>query len=111
MAGSTEEFFSKALLAGTASTFLSGVDFVALTRSTSSSFLAWVDNERRLPLEDTGSAVVFRVERRVLLGFKGLVVLLGAGPVELLRLRFNEEFSLPERGHDVGQLAASMKTQ
>lgn len=90
-----------------ASTFLSGVDFVALARSTSSSFLAWVDNERRL--EDTGSAAALRVERRVLLGFKGLVVLLGAGPVELLRLRFSEEFSLPEGGHKVGQLAASME--
>lgn len=62
-----EAVFSKTLLVGVASALLSGVDFVALTRSTSCSFLAWVDNERRPAVEDAGSAVTLTVERRALL--------------------------------------------
>lgn len=97
-----EAVFSKTLLVGVASAFLSCVDFVAFTCSTSCSFLAWVDNERRLAVEDAGSAVALTVERRTLLWFTGLVMLLGAGPVEPLILRFKEEFSLPERSHNTG---------
>lgn len=53
---------SKTLLAGViwrgvVSALFSGVDLVALTRSTSDSFLAWADSERRPLVEDTGSAV------------------------------------------------------
>lgn len=92
-----EAVLSKTLLAGViwrgvASALFSGVDLVALTRSTSDSFLAWTDSERRPAVAGAGSAVA--VERR------GLLMLLGAGPVEPLRLRFREEFSLPERRHN-----------
>lgn len=97
-----EAVFSKTLLVGMTSALLSGVDFVALTRSTSCSFVAWVD-KRRLAVEDAGSAVALTVERRALLCFTGLVMLLGVGPVEPLMLRFKEEFSLPERSHNTGQ--------
>lgn len=37
------------------------------------------------------------MERRGLLGLAGLLTLLGARPLEPLRLRFREEFSLPDR--------------
>lgn len=47
------------------------------------------------------------VERRGLLLFTGLVMLLGVGPVELLILRFKEEFSLPEGRHNTFQLTVS----
>lgn len=98
----TEGVFSKTLLAGVASTFFSGVALAALTRSTSCCccFLAWVDSERRPAAVDMGSAVALTVERRPLPLITGLLMLLGAGPMELLRLRFREEFSLPERRHN-----------
>lgn len=96
----TEAVFSKTLLAGVASTFFSGVALAALTRSTSCGFLAWVDSERRPAAVDTGSPVALTVERRPLLLITGRLMLLVAGPIELLRLRFREEFSLPDRRQD-----------
>lgn len=83
-----EPVFSKILLVGVTSALLIGVDLFAS-----------VDIERRPVVDDTDSTVALTVERRALLGFTGLLMLLGAGPVELLRLRFKEEFSLPERRH------------
>lgn len=84
----TKEVFSKILLVGVTSALLIGVVFFAC-----------VDIERRPVVEVTDSTVALTVERRALLGFTGLLMLLRAGPVELLRLRFKEEFSLPERRH------------
>lgn len=72
----TEPLFSRALLVGVPSALFSGV-----------AFLACVDSERHLGMDGAGSAAALMVERRALLG---------AGPVELHTLRFNEEFSLPE---------------
>lgn len=85
-----EPLFSKTLLVGVPSALFSGV-----------AFLACVDSERHLEmdsveLDSAGSAAALTVERRILLGFTGLLTLLGAGPVELHTLRFKEEFSLPE---------------
>lgn len=61
--GGMEVVLSKTLLGGVgwigkASLLFSGVDLVDLTRSTSDSFLAWVDSERRPAVEDAGSVVV-----------------------------------------------------
>lgn len=71
MAG-IEAVLSKTFLAGViwrgvVSDLFSDVDLVALTRSTSDSFLDWMDSERRPAPEDTGSAVALMVERRGLL--------------------------------------------
>lgn len=55
-----------------------------------------MDSERRLALDDAGPAVPYILERFGLVGFAGLVTLLGA--VEPLRLRFKEEFCLPFPG-------------
>lgn len=80
-----EPLFPKTLLVGVPSALFRGV-----------AFLACVDSERHLEMDDAGSAAALMVEWRVLLGFTGLQTLLGAGPVELHTLRFKEEFSLPE---------------
>lgn len=80
-----EPLFSKTLLVGVNSALFRGV-----------AFLACVDSERRPVTDDAGSAAALIVERRALLGFMGRPSLPGAGPVELLTLRFIEEFSLPE---------------
>lgn len=65
----TKAVLSKTLLAGVswtgvASAFFSGVDLFTLSRSTSDNFLLWADNERRLAVEDAGSAAATAVERR-----------------------------------------------
>lgn len=81
-----EPLFSSTLLVGVPSALFRGVVF-----------LACVDIERRLETDGAGSAAAaLTVERRALLGFTGLLTLLGAGPVEVHTLRFKEEFSLPE---------------
>lgn len=95
--GGTEILLSSPLWAGVlwcgaTSTFFRGVDLAALRRSASESFLGWVDSERRPTVEDTGGAVDRLMERSVLL------LPLEAAHVELLRLRFTEEFTLPARG-------------
>lgn len=84
MAG-TEPLFSKTLLVGVSS---------ALFRA--AAFLACVDSERHLETDDAGSAAALMVERGARLGFAGLPTLPAVGPVELLTLRFKEEFTLPE---------------
>lgn len=84
---------------GVASALFSGVDLLGFSRSASDRFLALADIERRpaaAAVADGGSVAAKAVERRGLLGLAGLLTLLGAGPVELLRLRFREEFSFPE---------------
>lgn len=80
-----------------AEALFSGVDLVALTFSTSWGFLALVDSKCRLAVEGAAAVVVLAVERRTLPLVVGLLMLIGAGPVELLRLRFKEEFNLPEK--------------
>lgn len=80
-----EPLFSKTLLGGVNSALFRGV-----------AFLTCVDSERRPATDDAGAAAALKVERRALLGFMGLLSLPGAGPVELLTLRFIEELSLPE---------------
>lgn len=77
--------FSKTLLVGVNSALFRG-----------EAFLTCVESERRPATDDAGAAAALIVERRALLGFVGLLSLPGAGPVELLTLRFIEEFSLPE---------------
>lgn len=79
-----EPLFSQTLLVGVTSALFRGV-----------AFLACVDSERRPATDDAGSAAALMVERRALLAFTGPLPLPGAGPVELLTLRFIEEFSLP----------------
>lgn len=61
--GGMEVLLSKTLLGGVGwtgivSVLFRGVDLVALARSTSESFLAWVDRERRPAVEVAGSVVV-----------------------------------------------------
>lgn len=82
-----EPLFSNTLLVGVPSALFRGV-----------AFLACVDSEWHLEMDAAGSAAAaaLMVERRALLGFTGLLTLLGAGPVELHTLRFKEELSLPE---------------
>lgn len=75
-----EPLFSKTLLVGVNCALFRG-----------EAFLACVDSERR-----PASAAALMVERRALLAFTGLLSLPGAGPVELLTLRFVEELSFPE---------------
>lgn len=79
------ELFSKTLLVGVNSALFRGV-----------AFLTCVDSEWRPATDDAGSAAALMVERRALLGLMGLLSLPGAGPVELLTLRFIEESRLPE---------------
>lgn len=79
-----EPLFSSTLLVGVPSALFRGVVF-----------LACVDRERHLETDGSAAAALM-VERRALLGFTGLLTLLGAGPVEVHTLRFREEFSLPE---------------
>lgn len=81
-----EPLFSKTLLLGVTSALFRGV-----------AFLACVDIERRPAMDAAGSAAALTVERRPLLGLMGLLTLLRVGPVELLTLRFKEEFSLPAK--------------
>lgn len=79
-----EPLFSSTLLVGVPSALFRGVVF-----------LACVDSEQRLETDGAGSAAAaLMVERHALLGFTGLLTLLG--PVEVHTLRFKEEFSLPE---------------
>lgn len=80
-----EPLFSKTLLVGVTSALFRGV-----------AFLACVDSERRPAADGAGSAAALMVERRARLGFRGLLMLLGAGPV-VLTLRFTEELSFPEK--------------
>lgn len=80
-----EPLFSKTLLVGVNCALFRG-----------EAFLACVDSERRPATDDAASAAALMVERRALLAFTGLLSLPGAGPVELLTLRFVEELSFPE---------------
>lgn len=86
---------------GVDSTLFKGVDLTALPCSPSGSLLAWVDCEREPKLEETSSAEAETAERRGLLGHGSLRTLLGVRPMELLKLWFKEEFSLPERANNI----------
>lgn len=92
-----EPLFSKTLLVGVTSALFRGVVF-----------LACVDSERHLEMDGADSAAALMVERRALLGFTGLLTLLGAGPVELHTLRFKEALSLPEETTPELQFTTSM---